>query len=131
MKKLPNFVKWLIIAVVLAAMAAMMVAVNDRASRVEMPMPDNSLGIYRQTPATGSESEKRDGTAGKRPLFASLRSFCRICPFRLTNDSTFCILNRNKLTEFSCFSCTGTFFALCRCKRRSFCHLSGHTEKEK
>ena len=49
MKKLPNFVKWLIIAVVLAAMAAMMVAVNDRASRVEMPMPDNSLGIYRQT----------------------------------------------------------------------------------
>ena len=30
MKKLPNFVKWLIIAVVLAAMAAMMVAVNDR-----------------------------------------------------------------------------------------------------
>ena len=48
MKKLPNFVKWLIIAVVLAAMAAMMVAVNDRASRVEMPMPDNSLGIYRQ-----------------------------------------------------------------------------------
>ena len=39
MKKLPNFVKWLIIAVVLAAMAAMMVAVNDRASRVEMPMP--------------------------------------------------------------------------------------------
>ena len=48
MKKLPNFVKWLIIAVVLAAMAAMMVAVNDRASRVEMPMPDNSLGIYRR-----------------------------------------------------------------------------------
>ena len=47
MKKLPNFVKWLIIAVVLAAMAAMMGSVNDRASRVEMPMPDNSLGIYR------------------------------------------------------------------------------------
>ena len=53
MNKLPYFVKWLIIAVVLAAMAAMMVAVNDRASRVEMPMPDNSLGISRQTPATG------------------------------------------------------------------------------
>lgn len=47
MKKLPDFVKWLIIAAVLAAMAAMMVAVNDRASRVEMPPPDNSLGIYR------------------------------------------------------------------------------------
>ena len=52
MKKLPNFVKWLIIAVVLAAMAAMMVAVNDRASRVEMPLPVNRLAIYRQTPAT-------------------------------------------------------------------------------
>ena len=35
MKKMPNYVKWLIIAVVLAAMAAMMVAVNDRASPVE------------------------------------------------------------------------------------------------
>ena len=46
MKKLPNFVKWLIIAVVLAAMAAMVVAVNDRASRVEMPAPDNTFGIY-------------------------------------------------------------------------------------
>lgn len=34
MKKLPNFVKWLIIAVVLAAMAAMMVAVKDRKSVV-------------------------------------------------------------------------------------------------
>ena len=47
MKKLPDFVKWLIIAVVLAAMAALMVAVNDRASRVEMPPPDNSFGVYR------------------------------------------------------------------------------------
>ena len=46
MKKLPIFVKWLIIAVVLAAMAAMMAAVNDRASRVEMPAPDNTFGIY-------------------------------------------------------------------------------------
>ena len=47
-------VKWLIIAAVLAGMAALMVAVNDRASRVEMPMPDNSLGIYRTTPAAGN-----------------------------------------------------------------------------
>ena len=72
MKKLPNFVKWLIIAVVLAAMAAMMVAVNDRASRVEMPMPDNSLGIYRQTPPLESESEKRNGTAGKQSRFCMM-----------------------------------------------------------
>ena len=90
MKKLPNFVKWLIIAVVLAAMAAMMVAVNDRAS------------IARRLPLE-SESEKRDGTAGKRPLFASLRSFCRIRPFRLTNGSTFCILNRHEVDRIFLF----------------------------
>ena len=46
MKKLPDFVKWIIIAVALAAMAAMMWAVNDRASRVEMPAPDDTFGIY-------------------------------------------------------------------------------------
>ena len=45
MKKLPNAVKWLIILVVLGAMGAMMWAVNDRASRVEMPAPDNTFGI--------------------------------------------------------------------------------------
>ena len=43
MKKLPNAVKWFIILVVLGAM---MWAVNDRASRVEMPAPDNTFGIY-------------------------------------------------------------------------------------
>ena len=47
MKKLPNAVKWLIIVAVLAAMAAMTFAVNDRASRVEMPPPDDTFGIYR------------------------------------------------------------------------------------
>ena len=47
MNKLPNFVKWLIILGVLAALGVMMWAVNDRASRVEMPAPDNSFGIYR------------------------------------------------------------------------------------
>ena len=46
MKKLPNFVKWIIILAALAAMGWMMWAVNDRASRVEMPAPDNTLGIY-------------------------------------------------------------------------------------
>ena len=54
MKKLPNAVKWLIIAVALALFAALAFAVNDRASRVEMPMPDNSFGIYRTTPAAGN-----------------------------------------------------------------------------
>lgn len=47
MKKLPNAVKWLIILAVLALMGWMLVQVNDRASRVRMPDPDNSLGIYR------------------------------------------------------------------------------------
>lgn len=47
MKKLPNFVKWIIILAALAAMGWMMWAVNDRASRVEMPAPDNTFGICR------------------------------------------------------------------------------------
>ena len=47
MKKLPNVVKWLIILAVLAVMGGLMWAVNDRASRVEMPAPDNTFGIYR------------------------------------------------------------------------------------
>ena len=46
MKKLPNFVKWIIILAALSAMGWMMWAVNDRASRVEMPAPDNTFGIY-------------------------------------------------------------------------------------
>ena len=46
MKKLPNVVKWLIVAVALALFAAMAFAVNDRASRVEMPPPDDTFGIY-------------------------------------------------------------------------------------
>ena len=46
MKKLPNFVKWIIILAALAAMGWMMWAVSDRASRVEMPAPDNTFGIY-------------------------------------------------------------------------------------
>ena len=54
MKKLPNFVKWIIILAALAAMGWMMWAVNDRASRVEMPAPDNTFGIYR----TADSSQK-------------------------------------------------------------------------
>ena len=46
MKKLPNAAKWLIIVVVLTLMGWMLVKVNDRASRVEMPAPDNTFGIY-------------------------------------------------------------------------------------
>ena len=46
MKKLPNAVKWLIIVVALALLAAMTFAVNDRASRIKMPPPDDTFGIY-------------------------------------------------------------------------------------
>ena len=80
MKKLPNFVKWLIIAVVLAAMAAMMVAVNDRASRVEMPMPDNSLGIYRTDACHWKVNQKNEtGLLRKRPRFLHDAAASRIC----------------------------------------------------
>lgn len=47
MKKLPNFIKWIIVVAALAGMAWMMYAVNDRASRVEMPPPDDTFGVYR------------------------------------------------------------------------------------
>ena len=67
MKKLPDFVKWLIIAGVLAAMAAMMFAVNDRASRVKMPEPDNSFGIYH---SAGSKTDSKKGRI--RGLFCCL-----------------------------------------------------------
>ena len=43
MKKLPNFVKWLIIAVVLAAMAAMMVARNTPPHGI--PVCDRICGL--------------------------------------------------------------------------------------
>lgn len=55
MKKLPDFVKWLIVVAVLAAMAAMVWAVNDRASRVPMPVPDNTFGLYHVTDADAAE----------------------------------------------------------------------------
>lgn len=46
MKNLPNWAKWLIIVAALAAFAAMAFAVDDRASRVAMPPPDDTFGIY-------------------------------------------------------------------------------------
>ncbi len=47
MKNLPNGIKWLIVLGVLALMVVLAWKVNDRASRVEMPQPDNTFGIYR------------------------------------------------------------------------------------
>ena len=46
MKKLPNAEKWHNILVVMGDMGAMMWAVTARATRVEMPAPDNTFGIY-------------------------------------------------------------------------------------
>lgn len=53
MKNLPNGIKWLILVLILALMAWLVLLVNDRASRVEMPPPDNLFGIYEN--AAGEE----------------------------------------------------------------------------
>lgn len=53
MKNLPGGVKWLILILALALMAWVGVLVNDRASRVEMPPPDNMFGLYQS--AAGEE----------------------------------------------------------------------------
>lgn len=49
MNGLPNWLKWLVVVVVFVVMAGVMLAVNDRASRVDMPEPDNTFGIYRSS----------------------------------------------------------------------------------
>lgn len=53
MKNLPGGVKWLILLLALALMAWLGILVNDRASRVEMPPPDNLFGLYQS--AAGEE----------------------------------------------------------------------------
>ena len=72
MKKLPNFVKWLIIAVVLAAMAAMMVAVNDRANpgkdqTAATWVATNLLVTCRLQLCTREIGTRRDGHSGVTP----------------------------------------------------------------
>lgn len=54
MKKLPDFVKWIIIVATLAALIAIAFAVNDRASRVEMPAPDDMFGTMRVSSSQSS-----------------------------------------------------------------------------
>jgi hypothetical protein len=61
MKKLPNAIKWLIVVAVLAALAALMLAVNDRASRVKMPEPDTTFGIYHSPSASTAASALENG----------------------------------------------------------------------
>ena len=52
MNHLPNWMKWLIVVVVFGVMAALMLAVNDRAARVDMPEPDTTFGIYKSASET-------------------------------------------------------------------------------
>lgn len=47
MKNLPDWLKWLVVVLILLLMGALALAVNDRASRVEMPEPDTTFGIYK------------------------------------------------------------------------------------
>ena len=78
MKKLPNAVKWFIIAVALALFAALAFAVNDRASRVEMPPPDDTFGIYR--------------TAGSAAAGSFFIRFIGLEPYFFCSASSFCFL---------------------------------------
>lgn len=57
MNKLPNFIKWLIIIGTLALLAAIAFAMNDRASRVDMPAPDNTFGVYRSAASSEAGTE--------------------------------------------------------------------------
>lgn len=57
MKKLPDAIKWLLIIAALAILAAIALAVNDRASRVDMPEPDNTFGIYRTAEENGADEK--------------------------------------------------------------------------
>lgn len=54
MDRLPNWLKWLVVALVFAVLAVMVLAVDRRASRVDMPEPDNTFGIYRDTDSAAS-----------------------------------------------------------------------------
>ena len=49
MNRMPDWLKWLVILFVFIVLAGLMLAVNDRASRVDMPEPDNTFGIYRSS----------------------------------------------------------------------------------
>lgn len=55
--KLPNWLKWVIVIGTMALLAVVMLALNDRVSRVEMPAPDDTLGLNR-TAATSAAPEQ-------------------------------------------------------------------------
>ena len=47
MDRLPNWLKWLVVAVVFAVLAVMVLAVDRRAPRVDTPDPATPFGTYR------------------------------------------------------------------------------------
>ena len=54
MDRIPNWLKWLIVAAAFVVLAVMVLAVDRRAARVEMPPPDNTFGIYRGADSAAS-----------------------------------------------------------------------------
>ena len=58
MQRLPDWLKWLVVVLALVVLGALMLAVDDRASRVDMPDPDDTFGIYQSS----SVSELREYT---------------------------------------------------------------------
>ena len=96
MKKLPNAVKWLIIAVALALFAALAFAVNDRASRVEMPPPDDTFGIYRTAGSAAAKAYENPAAPGSSNAPGAAGSFfigfIGLEPYFFCSASSFCFL---------------------------------------
>ena len=49
MNRLPNWLKWLVVVLACALLGVMALAVDRRAAEVEMPEPDHTFGIYRES----------------------------------------------------------------------------------
>ena len=49
MQRLPDWLKWLVVVLALVVLGALILAVDVRASRVDMPDPDDSFGIYQSS----------------------------------------------------------------------------------
>ena len=71
MNRMPNWLKWLVILFVFVILAVLMLAVNDRASRVDMPEPDRHLSLgQRERSCIKGSSQKA------LPLFHGRALFC-------------------------------------------------------
>ena len=54
MDRIPNWLKWLIVAAAFVVLAVVVLAVARRPSRVEMPPPHNTFAIYRGADSAAS-----------------------------------------------------------------------------